>query len=130
MTNASREAVRKRARNRCEYCHIHQSDVPFLKHQIEHITPRQHGGTDHLNNLALACYRCNKFKGPNLSAIDPRTGKLVRLFNPRRQRWVNHFVLRGILILGRTAIGRATVELLCMNAAKRQSLRREIERLK
>ena len=79
-----------------------------------------------LDNLALACYRCNKFKGPNLAAIDPRTDKLVRLFNPRRQQWNANFSRRGVLILGRTAVGRATVELLRMNAVKRQSLRREI----
>jgi len=127
MTNALREVVRKRARNKCEYCRIHQADAPFVKHQIEHIIPRQHGGSDRLGNLALACYRCNKFKGPNLSAIDPRTGKVVRLFNPRRQRWQNHFSVRGVLILGRTAVGRATVELLQMNSAKRQGLRSEID---
>lgn len=126
MTNASREAVRKRAHDRCEYCRLRQRDAPFLKHQIEHVIPRQHGGGDHLGNLALACYRCNKFKGPNLSAFDPRNGKLVRLFNPRRQRWHDHFSVRGVLILGRTAVGRATVELLHMNATKRQALRREI----
>ena len=126
MTSASRQAVRKRARDRCEYCHLHQRDIPFLKHQIEHVIPRQHQGGDDLGNLALAFYRCNKFKGPNLSAFDPRTGKIVRLFNPRRQRWADHFSMRGVLILGRTSIGRATVELLQMNVAKRQGLRREI----
>jgi 5-methylcytosine-specific restriction endonuclease McrA len=128
MTVAMREAVLRRARNRCEYCRIHQDDIPFLRHQIEHVTPRQHGGSDDLANLALACYRCNKYKGPNLSAFDPRTRKLVRLFNPRRQRWTDHFSIRGVLVLGRTTIGRATVELLCMNATKMQILRREIAR--
>jgi hypothetical protein len=70
----------------------------------------------------------NKFKGPNLTGFDPRSGKLVRLFNPRKQRWTDHFSVRGVLILGRTAVGRATVELLQMNATKRQSLRKEIGR--
>ncbi len=126
MNAALRDVVRKRARERCEYCHLRQADAPFVKHQLEHIVPRQHGGRDDLSNLALACYRCNKFKGPNLSAFDPRTGKIVRIFNPRRQRWLDHFALRGVLILGRTAIGRATVELLQMNAPRRQGLRREI----
>jgi hypothetical protein len=103
-------------------------DVPFVAHQIEHVIPRQHGGGDESVNLALACYRCNKYKGPNLSAFDPRTGRVVRVFNPRRQRWTEHFAFRGVLILGRSATGRATVELLRMNADKRQSLRREIGR--
>jgi hypothetical protein len=128
MTIATRQAVRRRARSRCEYCRIHQDDVPFLRHQVEHIIPRQHGGGDDFANLALACYRCNKFKGPNLSAFDPRSRKLVRLFNPRRQRWPDHFSIRGVLVLGRTRVGRATVELLCMNATKMQTLRREIAR--
>jgi hypothetical protein len=126
MTNASREAVCKRARDRCEYCHIRQVDVPFLRHQIDHVIALQHRGSDRIKNLALACYRCNKFKGPNLTAFDPRTGKLVRLFNPRRQRWSSHFVRRGVLILGLTATGRATVELLQMNGRSRQDLRREL----
>jgi 5-methylcytosine-specific restriction endonuclease McrA len=125
VTESRREEVRKRARNRCEYCRLQQEDAPFLKHQIEHVIPRQHGGLDALKNLALACYRCNKFKGPNLSARDPRTGAVVRLFNPRTQRWHDHFASRGVLILGRTTVGRATVELLRMNAPKRQHLRRE-----
>jgi hypothetical protein len=126
MNNVTRLAVRKRARDRCEYCHLHQEDAPFIGHQIEHIIPRQHGGGDNIANLALACYRCNKLKGPNLSAFDPQTAKVVRLFNPRRQRWSDHFAVRGVLVLGRSAVGRATVELLCMNAAKRQALRKEI----
>ena len=48
MRKALRDAVRQRARNRCEYCHIWQDDVPFVRHQIEHVIPRQHrGGNRH-----------------------------------------------------------------------------------
>ena len=126
MKKASRHAVRARAKNSCEYCRLHQDDAPFLMHQIEHIVPRQHGGGDNLSNLALACYRCNKFKGPNLSARDPMTGRIVRLFNPRRQRWRDHFVVRESLIVGRTAVGRATSHLLRMNSTKRRMLRHEL----
>src|SRR5262245_19084999 len=95
-------------------------------HQIEHVVPRQHGGGDDMRNLALACYRCNKFKGPNLSARDPKTGRVVRLFNPRRQQWRDHFMVRESLIVGRTAVGRATAQLLRMNSSKRRMLRREL----
>ena len=126
MTEATRALVRKRAHARCEYCRLRQADAPFLKHQIEHVVPRQHGGGDDPANLALACYRCNKYKGPNLTAFDPRTSRVVRLFDPRRQRWPDHFSVRGLLILGRTATGRATVELLRMNAEKRRSLRGQL----
>jgi 5-methylcytosine-specific restriction endonuclease McrA len=59
VTNASRDAVRKRARDRCEYCRIRQDDLPFLRHHVEHVIPRQHGGGDDLAYLVLACYRCN-----------------------------------------------------------------------
>lgn len=128
MTRALREAVRKRARNRCEYCRLRQADVPFVRHQVEHVIPRQHGGGDDLANLALACYRCNKLKRPNLSGLDPRTNAMVPLFNPRELRWSKHFAVRGVMILGRTAIGRATVEVLRMNEPKRQNLRRELGR--
>lgn len=128
MTDAARDFVRRRAKHRCEHCHLRQNDAPFVKHQIEHVVPRQHAGGDEPENLALACCRCNKFKGPNLSARDPRTGRVVRLFNPRRQHGRDHFAARGVLVLGRTAVGRATVELLRMNASRRQTLRREVGR--
>jgi cation diffusion facilitator CzcD-associated flavoprotein CzcO len=74
-------------------------------------------------NLALACYHCNAHKGPNLSGIDPESGELVRLFHPRQDRWDEHFERNGVLIVGRTAVGRATVGLLKMNAADRRRLR-------
>jgi len=52
------------------------------------VVPRQHGGTDDPGNLALACHRCNLRKGPNLTGIDPITGEIVPLFDPRRDRWL------------------------------------------
>jgi hypothetical protein len=74
-------------------------------------------------NLALACYHCNAHKGPNLSGLDPESGALVRLFHPRQDRWDEHFERNGVLIVGRSAVGRATVGLLKMNAADRRRLR-------
>ena len=76
-------------------------------------------------NLALACYHCNAHKGPNLSGLDPESGALVRLFNPRLDKWEEHFERNGVLIVGRTAVGRATVGLLKMNAADRRRLREQ-----
>jgi hypothetical protein len=73
--------------------------------------------------LALACYHCNSHKGPNLTAFDPSTGSLVRLFHPRLDKWDEHFELNGIIMVGRTATGRATVALLQMNASDRRRLR-------
>lgn len=79
--------------------------------------PRQHGGTDAVGNLAWACIRCNKHKGPNLSGIDRVTSRtrLVRLFNPRQHRWDYHFTFDGPYVVGRTPIGRVTVDVLNMN---------------
>lgn len=116
------KSVRERAQGRCEYCRMPErfDDLPF---QVEHIIARQHGGEDAVSNLAVACVACNLYKGPNLSAIDPVTGKIVRLFDPRRQKWNRHFQLDGGFIEGKTLTGRATVRLLQFNLDLRVALR-------
>ena len=91
----------------------------FLTHHIEHVVARQHGGTDDHSNLALACHRCNLRKGPNLTGIDPATGEIVALFNPRRDRWLDHFRVQGAVIDGVTAVGRTTIKVLSMNDIRR-----------
>jgi 5-methylcytosine-specific restriction endonuclease McrA len=118
MESATRTLVRTRARNCCEYCLLSQ-DSCSLTHHIEHVVPRQHGGTDDHSNLALACHRCNLRKGPNLTGIDPITGEIVPLFDPRRDRWFDHFRFRGPVIEGVTAVGRTTVKVLSMNDTRR-----------
>ena len=84
---------------------------------------KQHGGSDDPTSLALACDRCNAYKGPNLTSIDPDTEAIVPLFNPRADRWDDHFELREGHVYGKTAVGRATVRLLIMNAPRRVELR-------
>ena len=84
------EAVRQRARNRCEYCGLPQGAFRRGFH-IEHIVARQHGGSTSLDNLAFACWACNLKKGPNLSGIDPATGLVTALFHPREHDWPEHF---------------------------------------
>jgi 5-methylcytosine-specific restriction endonuclease McrA len=118
-----RSRVRVRAGDRCEYCGLHQDREPYYRFHIEHIVARQHGGSDALENLALACFSCNVDKGTNLTAIDPVGGQIVPVFNPRLDRWDEHFALRNTMITGLTAIGRATVQLLKMNAPERVELR-------
>ena len=117
MDAGARDVVRRRAGNRCEYC---------LTHHVEHIMAKQHGGPDDVDNLALACHRCNLRKGPNLAGVDPVNGELVLLFHPRRDRWSEHFQFRGVRIEGVTPVGRATVHVLAMNDARRLELRSEI----
>jgi hypothetical protein len=84
---------------------------------IDHVIPQAAGGATAVNNLTLACYRCNEFKGARVNALDPQTGERVPLFNPCTQEWYRHFAWStdGLRIIGRTAIGRATVEALHLN---------------
>lgn len=67
MDPGLKELVRRRARNAFEYCRMPQDATPLISFHIEHIVPRQHGGSDEPGMLALACDRCNAYKGPNLS---------------------------------------------------------------
>jgi len=117
-----RQSVRQRAAGRGEYCGLRQEQEPLAFH-VEHITPRQHEGKDTEENLALAWHHCNLHKGPNLSGLDPQTGELTRLFNPRRDDWKDHFTQQGGEITGLSAIGRTTVSLLKMNEHGRSQLR-------
>jgi hypothetical protein len=126
MGIATREAVRRRAGGRCEYCHLPQAAVSFASFHVEHIVARQHGGSDDPSNLAMACDRCNLFKGPNLTGIDPETGAVTALFHPRRDDWNDHFRWADGEIVGRTPSGRTTVQLLQMNAKRRMILRKKL----
>lgn len=126
MDAATREFVRQRAGNSCEYCRMPQEATPFISFHIEHIVAKQHVeiAGDDVGGLALACDRCNAFKGPNLSTIDPLTGDKVDLFNPRLDSWGKHFCSMEGEIVGLSAVGRATARLLNMNAARRVELRK------
>lgn len=119
--------VRRRAGFRCEYCLISEALYPG-RYEIEHVVPRQHGGPTTAGNLAYACIHCNRHKGTNLAGIDWLTSrtKLVRLYNPRRHRWTRHFVWDGARVIGRTGIGRVTVEVLAMNDPLRVALREQL----
>ncbi len=117
--------VRARAGDACEYCRIRQAHYPAPS-AIDHVIARQHGGRTTGSNLALACLHCNAHKGPNIAGVDPDHGRIVRLFNPRRHKWQRHFRWSGVYLVGRTAIGRATVTVLNMNGAYLLGLRQEL----
>ena len=119
----TRDFVWRRAQDRCEYCGLPQAAEPFFTFHVEHVVARQHGGSDDAGNLALACYHCNCRKGTNLSTIDSESGQVVPIFHPRQDEWAVHFIRSGDAIAGRTAIGRAAVSLLRMNAPDRRRLR-------
>jgi hypothetical protein len=114
MDKATQLAVRDRAEHRCEYCDFPESlaELPF---HFDHVIAQQHGGATRLDNLALACCYCNRYKGPNVASIDPHTGEVVALLNPRRHTWREHFVWQGARLSGLTDAGRATVQLLQIN---------------
>lgn len=125
MDAASRLHVRQRAGFKCEYCQIPEVATPFITFHADHIVAQQHLIDDSLDNRALACDRCNAYKGPNLSSIDPESLAIVDLFHPRRSNWSDHFEIRSGYVSGKTATGRATARLLNMNASRRVQLRLE-----
>lgn len=122
ITAALRHQVHHRADACCEYCLIPELAV-LVAHEIDHVIAEKHGGQTVLDNLALACTSCNKYKGSDLASIDPFDGEMMRLFQPRRDRWDEHFRLSGGEILPLTAIGRVTVRLLQFNRSERIAIR-------
>jgi HNH endonuclease len=108
--------VIERAEERCEYCQC-RSDFATETFAIEHVIPLSRGGNDEVSNLALACSGCNGRKYNKLEIVDPANGEMVPLFNPRLQRWEEHFAWSKdyTQIIGLTATGRAMTATLQMN---------------
>src|SRR4051812_35908278 len=115
MDSATRDLVIARAGNRCEYCLVPQGSILVAFH-VEHIIAQQHLLDHSLENLALSCPECNRFKGPNLATLEPVSRQLLRLFHPRLDRWSDHFQYRGPIILGKTDLGEGTIRLLQLNS--------------
>jgi len=105
--------IRSTARNRCGYC-LSPQHLVMARLEIEHIVPLSKGGSNEESNLWLACPICNRHKSDKTTGIDPETGEVVSLFNPRTQVWSDHFRWSedGIFIVGKTLTGRATVTVL------------------
>jgi 5-methylcytosine-specific restriction endonuclease McrA len=125
ISAALRQLVSQRASGACEYCLINQT-FSIYSHEIDHVIAIKHGGETNENNLVIACLPCNRHKGSDLTSIDPQTGTITPLFNPRTQIWLDHFQLEGGFIFGLTAIGRTTIFLLQMNEASRLQLRNSL----
>lgn len=115
ISSSLRELVITRARNRCEYCLLHVDDEPIYPHEIDHIIAEKHFGQTEENNLALACFYCNRFKGSDIASVDPLNEQIIPLFHPRTQLWHEHFFLDGPVIVPLTKFGRVTVRLLQIN---------------
>ena len=111
-----RHQVRQRAALLCEYCHASEQ-WQYVLFTVDHIIPIAQSGEDNLNNLALACFHCNRRKAAKTTAIDPQFGVEVPLFNPRKSPWSEHFIWSTdrLSIIGFTPTGRATVAILNLN---------------
>ena len=115
---ALRQVVRVQAGGQCEYCHISER-LTLADHEIDHVIAVKHGGKTVASNLALCCTVCNPFKGSDIASIDPESGQITPLFHPRNVRWDDHFQVRDGEVLGLTAKGRVTVQLLRLNRPTR-----------
>lgn len=111
-----RRRVEAEARYRCGYCLTTQAVVGSPM-EIDHLVPEVLGGATEQENLWLACPLCNRYKGQETSALDPVSRQQVRLFNPRRHSWEDHFAwsTEGTHLVGLTSTGRATVQALRLN---------------
>jgi len=109
-----RRLVAKRANNLCEYCLIHEEDT-FFSCQVDHIISFKHGGKTEAENLAYACAFCNRNKGSDIGSILEPNSRFVRFFNPRTDKWADHFQLEGTIIKPITDIGEATAKILDFN---------------
>jgi len=119
VTDRQKQRVRERAGQCCEYCRVAQS-ARLTRFQIDHIIAVKHGGQDDEENLCLACYECNGYKGSNVAGLDPDTGEAAKLFNPRQQAWEDHFRLNSdATITGLTPEGRTTLAVLRFNDDER-----------
>jgi 5-methylcytosine-specific restriction endonuclease McrA len=118
IPEALRAETQQRAHRRCEYCLLHVDDS-WEPHQPDHVIARKHRGQTESENLAWTCAVCNRHKGSDLASIDEQTVRIVRLYQPRRDRWSRHFRLDGGRIIARTAIGRVTEFLLQLNRPDR-----------
>ncbi|MBD2539523.1 HNH endonuclease [Coleofasciculus sp. FACHB-SPT36] len=116
ISNKLQQLVRQRAKYLCEYCHSPEFLSTSLL-TIEHLFPQSLGGSDEIENLALACRRCNERRYNFIVGIDTETQEEIPLFNPRQQPWAEHFIRTadGIKILGITPTGRATCNRLDFN---------------
>ena len=123
-----RDGVARRAGYRCEYCLLHEEDSGF-SHEVDHIISRKHGGSSEMDNLAFSCLTCNRNKGTDVASVKPTTGEALRLFDPRSDRWTDHFRLKGATIEAITETAAVTIRILRMSDPERVSERRILQAL-
>lgn len=114
ISSETRRFVSARANHVCEYCLIAEEDA-YFRFQVEHIISRKHGGSSEINNLALAGVFCNRHKGSDIASVVRGQDHLVRFYQPRNDRWRNHFQLNGVIIEPLSDIAEATIRILQVN---------------
>lgn len=119
-----RQLVAARADYLCEYCLIAEDDT-FFGCEVDHVISLKHGGSSEVENLAYACVFCNRQKGSDIGSIS--SGEFSRFFNPRTDRWSDHFRLTGSSIQPLTLIGEVTARILNFNSADRILERRALQ---
>lgn len=124
ITSKTRILVSERAGYICEYCRT-PSAFSTTQFSIEHIIPKSSGGNDDLDNLAFSCQGCNNIKFTKIDALDAESNQIVSLFNPRIDKWVEHFCwdTEMIKVIGLTPVGRATVDAIKLNREEVCNLR-------
>lgn len=121
-----RQTIADRANQLCEYCLIAEANT-FYGCEVDHIISLKHGGSSEVDNLAYACALCNRAKGSDIGSI-ASSGELTRFFNPRTDRWSEHFRLEGPTIQPLTAIGEVTARIFGFNESTRIYEREELIR--
>ncbi|MEA5619472.1 HNH endonuclease signature motif containing protein [Cronbergia sp. UHCC 0137] len=116
ITDSIQQEVRQRALELCEYCHASEK-WQYVLFTVDHVIPLSKNGENTIDNLALACFHCNRQKSNKITGIDPDSGNEVALFNPRKSFWNKHFIwsINGLIIIGLTPTGKATISTLNLN---------------
>ena len=117
-----RHVLEERAGRRCEYCKVHAA-IQLATFHLDHVRPVSRTGPDDVDNRAFSCPTCNLAKSNRTTLLDPETGASVPLFNPRQDRWTDHFGFEGLYIVGLTPIGRALVAAFDLNSTQRVFIR-------
>ncbi len=123
VSEALRRQVADRAFHVCEYCLVHEEDV-YHGCEVDHIRSFKHAGLTVVENLAFACFHCNRHKGTDLGSVGVRIGALVRFYHPRNDRWSEHFQWSEGRIEPLTDIGEVTARLLEFNHPERVGFRK------
>lgn len=132
INETTQNQVRKRARYLCGYCHASEQ-WQYVVFTVDHVIPLAKGGVNSIDNLALACFHCNRQKSDKVKVFDEHLLSEVPLFNPRTEQWTEHFIwsIDTLSIIGLTPTGRATVAALAFNRSRIINIRiadREIGR--